>query len=488
MSIVRSDRFVARRRVALGLTLLLVPLVAGCPQEVPSAEPEGETPTAEQQSADEAPPFTSGEGVAESVPAEPGVEPTTPSRLPWESAGPSDPAPSDAGDLFADVGAPTERAPEKQDEAEEPEQEQEEDDGFGSFLSEAYGESPAGEEPPAEPEMSEPRAEEPSVTANEPQDEAPAETPSPEADDDWWAAAPAETTPEPPSVETPAAETTPAPKEPTAAASSDADLLDELWGDDTPAESDPPPPTPAEEGPKTEPTDADESLGLPFGDAAEEPAEEAEPAPMFDEPVSISEPEPEPLPEPKADTAPAVERPAPMAADAIKPLPAVPVLSFNTRHLAWLLGGKLGLAELADLDGATPQEIAEWRSEVERLAKSLKVSTPGGGDASPDSGARVRGMLDAASRAGAELTRSHGVDHAALMEIALKTNALLVIAKDRPDLAGSVARAVEEAADRAMLPKFLWEDAVRKLKENPTADETHDAVVQLHERVESFLR
>jgi hypothetical protein len=148
----------------------------------------------------------------------------------------------------------------------------------------------------------------------------------------------------------------------------------------------------------------------------------------------------------------------------------------------------LGLAELADLDGATPTEVAEWRNEVARLAKSLKVADPSTGGAASAADERVKNMLDAASRAGAELTRAHGPDHAALLEIALKTNALLVVAKDHPDLAGSVGRAVEGAAERAMLPKFLWEDSVRVLKANPDADQTHNAVVRLHQRVESFLR
>ena len=170
------------------------------------------------------------------------------------------------------------------------------------------------------------------------------------------------------------------------------------------------------------------------------------------------------------------------------PLPAVPVLEFNTRHLAWLLGGKLGLAELADLDGATPSEVAEWRREVERLSQALKIADPSTGGAASTSDERVRDLLAAASRAGAELTRTHSADHAALMEIALKTNALLVVAKDHPDLAAPVGRAVEDAAERAMLPRFLWEEPVRILKSSPDAQQAHDTIVRLHQRVESFLR
>jgi len=264
-------------------------------------------------------------------------------------------------------------------------------------------------------------------------------------------------------------------------------LLDELWGEDSdkPAETkeeDPPAPVPAAQ-PPAEKVETSEAPTLP----RDEPAPPADAGSLFDEPEAEAE-QPEPLPAPDAAKPQAAERAAPMAADVMKPLPAVPVLEFNTRHLAWLLGGKLGLAELADLDGATASEVAEWRSEVARLSKSLKIADPSTGGAAANSDERVEKMLQAASRAGAELTRAHGVDHAALMEIALKSNALLVVAKDHPDLAGSVGRAIEGAAQRAMLPKFLWEDSVRVLKASPDADQAHDAVVRLHQRVESFLR
>lgn len=515
---VRTERFLAKRHVALAAVLLAFPLVAGCPQEVPYASPdkgapESGTPAADQPTTDEAPAFTPDDSAApdpstvEPAPAETAAsEPAeaAPGGLPWEAADKPAETPKEAGELFAAVDKPAE-TPAKPQAAGEEKEKEEEGDGFGDFLDQAYA-STAKEEPAAPAEETEAQLETETQPAEEskPTEELatatpPAADPETKADDNWWqdstttpsaATPPSESSAAPtPQVETPAAETNPEPKAPSATASSNADLLDELWGEvtDTSAEAKEPEPAPAIEKP-TEQEEAVEAPTLPFDEPSTDgPTPPAKEESLFDEPeaeVPVETKQPEPLPEPL----PAIERAAPMAADVMKPLPAVPVLEFNTRHLAWLLGGKLGLAELADLDGATPTEVAEWRSEVARLAKSLKVADPSTGGAASAADERVKNMLDAASRAGAELTQAHGPDHAALMEIALKTNALLVVAKDHPDLAGSVGRAVEGAAERAMLPKFLWEDSVRVLKANPDADQTHDAVVRLHQRVESFLR
>jgi hypothetical protein len=509
---VRTERFLAKRRIALAAVLLAFPLVAGCPQEVPYASPdkgapESGTPAAEQPATDEAPAFSpqgspTAEGGAAADPSASVPEPAEtaasdpaeapPERLPWEAADKPAETPKEAGELFAAVDKPADTTAKPPAATEE--EKEEEGDGFGDFLDDAYG-SLEKEEPVAtETEAEQQPTEEPKPTEELATATPPAAEPETKADDNWWqdstatppAAAPPSESPaaETPQVETPAAETTPEPKAPSATASSNADLLDELWGEetDTSAEAKEPEPAPAVETP-TNKDDTTEGPTLPF----DEPSQPGEGKSLFDEPEAeapVETKQPEPLPEPS----PAIERAAPMAADVMKPLPAVPVLEFNTRHLAWLLGGKLGLAELADLDGATATEVAEWRREVARLAKSLKVADPSTGGAASAADERVKNMLDAASRAGAELTRAHGPDHAALMEIALKTNALLVVAKDHPDLAGSVGRAVEGAAERAMLPKFLWEDSVRVLKANPDADQAHDAVVRLHQRVESFLR
>lgn len=171
----------------------------------------------------------------------------------------------------------------------------------------------------------------------------------------------------------------------------------------------------------------------------------------------------------------------------IEPLPAVPVRSDNSRHVAWLLGGKLGLARLADAGGATRYEIADWANETERLAEKLAIDAPPASYDGPITD-RVLRLLDACAKLGDSVAAEHGPDHAALVEIALKTNALLVLHDQRPELAGPVARAVTAAAGRAALPGYLWRDAVDRLEGADDSAEILDAVTQLHGDIEAYLR
>ncbi|CAN0354871.1 unnamed protein product [Ectocarpus sp. 4 AP-2014] len=165
------------------------------------------------------------------------------------------------------------------------------------------------------------------------------------------------------------------------------------------------------------------------------------------------------------------------------------MLSYNTRHLTWLLGGKLGLSELADLDGATPKEVDGWSRDTQRLANELRIENSDARHRPSDKPAeRIRHMMDRAARLGSQLAEKYGDDHAALLEISLKSNALLLVAEQRPDLAGPVGLAIEDAASRAMLPRFLWEETVKALGREPDSEAVLQAVERLHQRAESFLR
>ncbi len=503
--------------------LAILPLVAGCPTEVPYVPP-GDADSAGDE---EAPPFEATEEPSADTAAEPAVPPASedryatpaepPTGLPWESDKQDEEASAEADRLFA--GAYEEVTAESTPEDAAADEEPADDDGgdFGDLLGEAY----AGLVEQAPEETPEPAKD--TIAATDPPevvspDDLPSEEPPTfNAEELFGSQAESALPPAEP-------ETSPAvmAKEPTTTAPADSDLLAELWGDeplpeepasegeglseaevqaepelppppsvakieeaDEPTESqDPPPPTVIE---ASEATTAEELFAFDEpSSTADEPAED-DWVQAVEEPSTLPEPDNEPAPR-LASRTPQVDRPTPMASAAIKPLPAVPVLPYNTRHLAWLLGGKLGLAELADLDGATPTEVAAWSDEVDRLARELQIPDPSSKTNASDPAERVRRMMDAAARAGDALATEHGIDHAALLEISLKTNALLVVAKERPELAAPVATAVRAAAERAVLPRFLWEEAVQTLERQPTPEQTLATVTKLHERVESFLR
>ncbi|TWT47438.1 hypothetical protein Pla111_10520 [Botrimarina hoheduenensis] len=186
---------------------------------------------------------------------------------------------------------------------------------------------------------------------------------------------------------------------------------------------------------------------------------------------------------------PAVTAPATAARmSSREPLPALPVLPYNTRHLSWLLGAKLGLAQLAGAEGATDDEVRLWSEESNRLLKQLKLSAVAPPAVGSSATTRLQQLLSSAEKLGDQIAAVHGPDHAALFEIALKTNALLALFDERPALAGPVARATTAAAERAVIPGRLWRDAARRIEYAQSRQEAFDAVTQLHAEVEAYLR
>lgn len=512
----------SRLRAALHALLWAATLAVttGCTRETPDAQPPTDQPVVGDvgdggAAGEEAPPFES----PAPAPA-PAAETPPPDGDPWDSPSAADAQASATPDLFAEVNAktsqPTSAAPPRAEAsspptpgvegAPDPFEEVLRRNAFGDQANEAST-SAATAPPQADPVP-------PSPADGQPSDRLPFGEPTDEV-----------ATPE---------NAEPAAKAPSAVGEADesAELLDNLWGapnapeESLPAEDagpsdeatslesapDPswpppaaptpesiaPPPTdeaPAEDADAAAPSIAEESVtsddSPTLAVTDESPDESAEESPL-PAPIAVARATPTPTPSPLPAVAPAADAPprrrASLATARDAPLPAVPVLRFNTRHMAWLLGGKLALAELAELDGATPSEVAAWRDEVARLANSLKVAPPRPLARAEDVAGRVSAAMRAAASTGDALRAAYGPDHAALLEIALKTNALLVVARDRPDLAKPVATAVRDAADRADLPGFVWEDSVVVLEGSPTPEDTHNAVVRLHQRVESFLR
>jgi hypothetical protein len=162
----------------------------------------------------------------------------------------------------------------------------------------------------------------------------------------------------------------------------------------------------------------------------------------------------------------------------------------NTRRTAWLLGAKWGLAGLADLDGATPAEREQWVREANDLAATLGVPAPPLGAELLDvqGPQRVLRVIDDAAAESATIAERYGDSHAALVELALKSNALVVVLRDRPDLAKPVADALATAARRAELPTSVWLAPIEDLGRSKDGDAALEAVTRLHSQVEAHLR
>ena len=223
------------------------------------------------------------------------------------------------------------------------------------------------------------------------------------------------------------------------------------------------------------------SLETPGNESIPEEPVPPEPEPAETEPTLTESALPEPAPiEPTAEATPPVETPPPM-----------PVDVDNTRHLAWVLGAKLGLAAVAplmDSDGPSAALGEDW--QVVAIAELLNVTPPTPSaeatEAAPALAAAA--LLREARVVGGELARRHGSDHAALFEVAVKTNLLLLLYRENPALAAPIQRAVEAAARRGKLPDGAWRPLVEVLANQPSEAELRSAVYRLQADVEKTLR
>jgi hypothetical protein len=90
-------------------------------------------------------------------------------------------------------------------------------------------------------------------------------------------------------------------------------------------------------------------------------------------------------------------------------------------------------------------------------------------------------------RIGRELTNRYGADHAALFELAVKSNLLLVLYAPGSPTAESLAGAIAQARERAELPAELVRPLVVTTAERYGPSAVRQAVYKLHEEVDRHL-
>jgi hypothetical protein len=237
---------------------------------------------------------------------------------------------------------------------------------------------------------------------------------------------------------------------------------------------------PAEELPKREVADAATAVEV------EPQAEESNTIPGIvpaEEKVVIDDLEPEQSP----PTAAPQEPPAALPFD--EPV-AVPKVS--TRLAAWELGSKLTLAALANDRSLVPEDVAGWIAEARDAAETLGTSidelpAPAAKTGDKGSSAVHDYLFQQGQRVWRDLTEAHGPDHAALFEVAVRSNVLLVLYAPGSSAADSLANSIREAGPRANLPPDLWQPLLDILASHPPAAKVRSAVRQMHAAVEQHL-
>lgn len=164
----------------------------------------------------------------------------------------------------------------------------------------------------------------------------------------------------------------------------------------------------------------------------------------------------------------------------------------RTRRMAWLLGSKLSLSALAYDRGAPAESVAEWFSQARTLALSLGTSItdlPPRPNAitGPVGGQTLDYLFQLGQSVGRDLAQLQGPDHAALFEVALKSNVLLVLYEPGDSLVDAVATAIKSAGMRAKLPATIWQPLIDKIDSDAPDIEVQQAVFALHEAVDTYL-
>jgi hypothetical protein len=194
---------------------------------------------------------------------------------------------------------------------------------------------------------------------------------------------------------------------------------------------------------------------------------------------------------PAADSA-ATEFPAitePVESDAASELVAD---DSNPRLDAWRLGSKLSLAALANDRGIASDSVAQGLDYCHALAANLGTSVAdlpeaGLANSRPASRQVLDYLFQQGQRIGRDLADRQRAEEAALFEVALKSNLLLVLYTPRSTAAAAIADAISQAAPRAQLPASLWQPLVNTVIAKADGFQVRKAVKTFHTAVEQHL-
>jgi hypothetical protein len=210
------------------------------------------------------------------------------------------------------------------------------------------------------------------------------------------------------------------------------------------------------------------------------------------EPVenSIESPPPPTLEQPELEAPPAdTEAQTVSATSEGEPTPQ----EVSSQRAAWLLGSKLSMAALANDLGAAPDEVPAWFQEARAMAELLQTSVadlPPRAEATskPTASRQVLSyLLDQGKQIGGQLAEQKGDDHAALFEVAMKSNLLLVLYKPGSTAVGHISAAIEKAGPRSGVPADLWQPLLDTLSADSPQAAVRTAVKQMHAEVDHHL-
>ncbi len=161
--------------------------------------------------------------------------------------------------------------------------------------------------------------------------------------------------------------------------------------------------------------------------------------------------------------------------------------------MAWLLGSNLSLAALANDRAASAEKVAEWFTKAQRLSKLMGITLadlpprPTADAADPRATRAIEYLYAEGQGIGRQLGARQDDELAALFELAVKSNVLLVLYQPNAPVLKSLTAAIDQAAERASLPAELWQPLLQAIDDDAPFATVRDTVFQLHDDVDRYL-
>src|SRR4051812_11435191 len=168
-------------------------------------------------------------------------------------------------------------------------------------------------------------------------------------------------------------------------------------------------------------------------------------------------------------------------------------VSPKVRRAVWTLGSRLSLAALAHDRHMAANSIPTWLDEAHSACKVLGTTVPelpepaAVGDKSVASQQVIDYLLAQGQRIGRELAKRYGPEQAALFEVALKSNILLLLYSPGSGETNSISAAISRGAPQAKLPDVLWWPLIERISRKDSVEEIRSSVRQMHRDTEKYL-
>ncbi|MEM7314668.1 MAG: hypothetical protein AAF497_16090 [Planctomycetota bacterium] len=165
----------------------------------------------------------------------------------------------------------------------------------------------------------------------------------------------------------------------------------------------------------------------------------------------------------------------------------------ESRLLAWRLGSKLSGAAVMHSQGADASKTQATFKLAEQAAASLGVSVPLlpelVGDKTKDTVRAIEYLLATAGRQlHGQLVAKYGRSHAALLEVAIKSNLLTMIYAPGDSTSLAAAKAIQDRGPHAELPEVVWKSLTNGIEKEMDRRSVVLMVLKMHTDVENILK